>query len=40
RLEGIFEDIFPLLITHMTTSSDVEAYAREQGLAVYYSYDF
>ena len=40
RLEGVFGDIFPLLITRMTTGSDVEAYAREQGLAVYYSYDF
>ena len=40
RLEGIFEDIFPLLITHMTTGNDVENYAKERGLAVYYSYDF
>jgi myosin heavy subunit len=40
RFEGVFEEVFPVLITHMTSSSDVEAYAKTQDIAVYYSYDF
>ncbi len=40
RFEGVIPEIFPLLVTHMTTSSDVEVYAKEKGIAVYYSYDF
>ena len=39
-LEGVFEHIFPILITYMITSPDVEEYARSQGIALYYSYDF
>ena len=40
RLEGVYETIFPLLITYMITEPDVEAYAQEKGIALYYSYDF
>ena len=40
RLEGVFEEMFPVLVTHMTSSSDVEEYAKEKGIALYYSYDF
>ncbi|NIR51603.1 chordopoxvirus fusion protein [candidate division KSB1 bacterium] len=40
RLSGLYEHIFPLLITHMTTSPDVESYAKEKGIALYYSFDF
>ncbi len=40
RLEGVFERIFPLLVTYMISSPDVEDYAREQGIVLYYSYDF
>jgi len=39
RLEGIFPDIFPVLITFMIAQPDVEDYAKEKGIALYYSYD-
>ncbi len=32
--------VFVIFITHMTSEADAEAYAREQGAVVYYSYDF
>jgi hypothetical protein len=31
--------VFPVLITYMTTSADVEDYAREKGIALYFSFD-
>ena len=40
RFDGVFADIFPVLITHMISSPDVETYAKEQNIALYYSYDF
>jgi chromosome segregation ATPase len=40
RLEGVFDNIFPVLVTHMTTAPDVEEYAKEKGIALFYSYDF
>lgn len=40
RLEGVFPRIFPVLVTHMISQPDVEDYAREKGIALYYSYDF
>ncbi|MBW2069335.1 MAG: hypothetical protein JRI31_10770 [Deltaproteobacteria bacterium] len=40
RFEGVFEDIFPIIVTHMITDHDVEEYARNKGVAIYYSYDF
>ena len=40
RFEGVFREIFPVLVTHMISEPDVEDYARERGVAVYYSYDF
>ncbi|MEZ4526267.1 MAG: hypothetical protein R2941_10140 [Desulfobacterales bacterium] len=40
KLEGLFPDIFPVLVTHMISQPDVEEYAGEKGIAVYYSYDF
>jgi len=40
RLEGVFPKIFPVLVTHMISQPDAEDYAREKGIAVYYSYDF
>ncbi|MGC8765588.1 MAG: hypothetical protein ACP5QT_06850 [Brevinematia bacterium] len=33
-------EIFPILITHMTSSPDVKKYAKEKGIAVYLSYEF
>ncbi|EDN71127.1 conserved hypothetical protein [Beggiatoa sp. PS] len=40
RFEGVIKEPFPILITHMISSSDVEEYAKSQGIALYYSYDF
>ncbi len=40
RLQGAFDELFPLLVTYMITAPDVEEYARQKGIAVYYSYDF
>lgn len=40
RLQGVYKQLFPVLVTHMITSSDVEDYAKKKGVALYYSYDF
>ncbi len=40
HLTGTFPNIFPILVTHMTSGPDVESYARQQGVALYFSYDF
>ncbi|MCI0470741.1 MAG: chordopoxvirus fusion protein [Candidatus Aminicenantes bacterium] len=40
RLEGLYPGLFMVLITHMTTGSDVEEYAKQKQIALYYSYDF
>ena len=40
RLKKKFPNMFPVLITYMTSEPDVEAYAKRQGIALYYSYDF
>ena len=40
RLEGVYEEILPILITYMISEPEVEDYAREKGIAIYYSYDF
>jgi len=40
RLEGVFVHIFPIIVTHMISSKDVEQYAKQKGIALYYSYDF
>lgn len=40
RLKGVFKKIFPLMITYMISESDVENYAKQKGIALYYSYDF
>ncbi|NPV29180.1 MAG: chordopoxvirus fusion protein [Firmicutes bacterium] len=40
RLEGVFDDVFPVLVTYMISQPDVEEYARQKGIAVYYSFDF
>jgi DNA repair exonuclease SbcCD ATPase subunit len=39
-LRGVFAQIFPVLVTYMISEPDAEAYAREAGIVVYYSYDF
>lgn len=40
RVEGVYKEIFPILITHMISEPDVEEYAKKKGIALYYSYDF
>jgi myosin heavy subunit len=39
-LQQVFPKVFPVLITYMVSSPEVDAYAEEQGIALYYSYDF
>jgi hypothetical protein len=39
-LQAVYGNIFPLLVTYMVSSPEVEAYAQEQGIALYYSYEF
>jgi len=40
RLEGVYKEIFPVLITHMVSQPDVEKYATKKGIKIYYSYQF
>ncbi|GIV18097.1 MAG: hypothetical protein KatS3mg022_3532 [Armatimonadota bacterium] len=40
RLQGVYPNPFPILVTHMISERDVEECARQQGIAVYYSYQF
>lgn len=40
RLQGVFNEIFPLMITYMISEPDVEDYAKQNGITLYYSYDF
>lgn len=40
RLQGAYPNPFPILVTHMISERDVEEYARQQGIVVYYSYQF
>jgi len=40
RMEGVFKEMFPVLITHMITSGGVGTYVKNKGIALYYSYDF
>jgi DNA repair exonuclease SbcCD ATPase subunit len=40
QLTGVYPRIFPLLVTHMISEPDAEAYAQEKAVALYYSYDF
>jgi len=40
KIEGVYKEIFPVLVTHMVSGPEVEDYARGKGIALYYSYDF
>ncbi|CUS91361.1 hypothetical protein JGI13_01963 [Candidatus Kryptonium thompsonii] len=40
RFEGVYENIFPVIVTYMISEPDVEDFVREKGIALYYSYDF
>ncbi|RLT34131.1 MAG: hypothetical protein DWI57_17005 [Chloroflexi bacterium] len=35
-----FAEVLPILVTYMISEPDVEEYAKKQGIALYYSYDF
>lgn len=40
HLKPLFGEVLPILVTHMISSEGVAAYAKEQGIALYYSYQF
>lgn len=40
KLAGVYDTLFPVLVTYMISERDVEAYARERNVALYYSYGF
>lgn len=40
NFESLYGEIFPVVVTHMISEPDVEDFAREKGIALYYSYDF
>ena len=40
RLAAELGDAFPVLVTHMTPEPGLEEFIRQQGVALYYSYDF
>ncbi len=40
RLDGIYGEFFPVMVTHMISEPEVEEYARQKGIALYFSYDF
>ena len=39
-LTEVYENLFPILVTYMISEPDVEAHARANNVALYYSYDF
>ncbi len=39
RLDGLYENVFKIIVTYMITSPDVEAYVKEKEIALYYSYN-
>ena len=39
-LGGVYENLFPILVTYMISEPDVEDHARASNVALYYSYDF
>jgi uncharacterized phage infection (PIP) family protein YhgE len=40
RLASVYSPVFPVLVTYMTSEPGGEAYAQDQDVALYYSYDF
>ena len=40
HLKPLFGEVLPVLVTHMISSAGVADYAKEQGIALYYSYQF
>jgi mannitol-1-phosphate/altronate dehydrogenase len=40
RLNGVHQNVFPVLVTYMISQRNVAEYARSKGIALYYSYQF
>jgi len=40
KIQGLYEELFPVLVTYMISEPDTEEYAKQKGIAIYYSYDF
>ncbi len=40
KFERVFDNVFPLFVTHMISEPDVEEYAKSKGVSVFYSYEF
>jgi len=40
KIQGLYEELFPVLVTYMISEPDAEEYAKQKGIAIYYSYDF
>ncbi len=40
RIAGVYPNLFPVMITYMIADHNVENYAKQKGVALYYSYDF
>ncbi|OQX27422.1 MAG: hypothetical protein BWK80_05400 [Desulfobacteraceae bacterium IS3] len=40
RLQDVFDEIFPVMVTYMVSAPEVRDYLREKGIALYYSYNF
>ncbi len=40
RLKKAAPELFPILVTYMTTSAEVEDYAKGKGVTLYFSFDF
>ena len=38
RLRGVVPNVFAVLVTYMIAQEDVERYAKEKGIALFYSY--
>lgn len=40
RLDGLYKNVFKLLVTYMTSDPEVETYVKNKNIALYYSYNF
>ena len=40
RFKGVFDEILPIIVTHMISEPNVEEYAKRKGVKIYYSYEF
>lgn len=40
RLKGAAHELFPILVTYMTTAAELEEYTKEKAVAFYFSFDF